>query len=88
VQADAGAVGVPEAKLRQRGEPLSECEQGGCVSAFSWDPDQPQQKVGGLTQYPCASHTDPCPHGRGFIGDYFGIAISRRNIYTLGVSTH
>jgi hypothetical protein len=58
------------------------------VSRYSWDPDQPQQRVGGLTQYPCAGHTDPCPIGRGFIGDYFGLAISARNIYTLGVSTH
>src|SRR5213079_1449555 len=45
------------------------------VSQFTWDPDQPQQKVGGITQYPCAGHTDPCPQGRGFIGDYFGLAI-------------
>ena len=28
------------------------------------------------------------PTGRGFIGDYFGLAISGGNIYTLGVSTH
>jgi hypothetical protein len=58
------------------------------VSHFTWDPDQPQQKVGGLTQYACAAHTDPCPAGRGFIGDYFGLAISAGNIYTFGVSTH
>jgi hypothetical protein len=58
------------------------------VSQFTWDPDQPQQTVGGLTQYPCAGHTDPCPHGRGFIGDYFGLAISGSNVYTFGVSTH
>jgi hypothetical protein len=58
------------------------------VSQFTWDPDQPQQKVGGLTQYACAGHTDPCPTGRGFIGDYFGLAISAGNIYTFGVSTH
>jgi hypothetical protein len=58
------------------------------VSQFTWDPDQPQQKVGGLTQYACAGHNDPCPVGRGFIGDYFGLAISAGNIYTLGVSTH
>jgi hypothetical protein len=58
------------------------------VSQFTWDPDQPQQKVGGLTQYPCAGHTDPCPVGRGFIGDYFGLAISGNNLYTFGVSTH
>jgi len=58
------------------------------VSQFTWDPDQPQQKVGGLTQYPCAGHTDPCPPGRGFIGDYFGLAISDGNVYTLSASTH
>jgi hypothetical protein len=58
------------------------------VSQFTWDPDQPQQKVGGLTQYPCAAHTDPCPAGSGFIGDYFGLAISSGAIYTFGVSTH
>ncbi len=63
---------------------------GGNVRAteFSWDPDQPAQKVDGLSQYPCAGHRDPCPTGRGFIGDYFGIAISDANIYTLAVSTH
>jgi hypothetical protein len=58
------------------------------VSEFSWDPDQPDQKVDGLSQYPCAGHRDPCPTGRGFIGDYFGVAISDANIYTLAVSTH
>jgi hypothetical protein len=58
------------------------------VSEFAWDPDQPGQKVGGLSQYPCAGHRDPCPVGRGFIGDYFGLAISNTNLYTLAVSTH
>ena len=58
------------------------------VSQFAWDPDQPAQKVDGLSQYPCAGHNDPCPTGRGFIGDYFGLAISNANIYTLSVSTH
>jgi hypothetical protein len=58
------------------------------VSTFTWDPDQSQQKVDGLTQYACAGHRDPCPTGRGFIGDYFGLAISNGNVYTLAVSTH
>jgi hypothetical protein len=58
------------------------------VSQYAWDPDQPAQKVGGISQYPCAGHNDPCPTGRGFIGDYFGLAISDSNIYTLAVSTH
>ena len=58
------------------------------ASTSTWDPDQPVQKVGGLTQYPCAGHSDPCAVGRGFIGDYFGLAISNTNVYTLSVSTH
>ena len=58
------------------------------VSQFSFDPDQPAQKVDGISQYPCAGHRDPCPTGRGFLGDYFGLAISGANIYTLAVSTH
>ncbi|MFZ1880881.1 MAG: sialidase family protein [Gaiellaceae bacterium] len=57
-------------------------------STYSWDPDQPGQAVDGLSQLPCAAHTDPCPKGGGFIGDYFGLAISDGNVYTLSVSTH
>jgi hypothetical protein len=58
------------------------------VSSFTWDPDQPAQKVDGLSQYPCAGHNDPCPRGRGFIGDYFGLAISNGNVYALSATTH
>jgi hypothetical protein len=58
------------------------------VSKFTWDPEQPGQQLGGLAQYPCAGARDPCPTGRGFIGDYFGLAISDNNIYGLFVSTH
>lgn len=58
------------------------------ISEFGWDPEQPGQHVGGLSQYPCAGHRDPCPNGRGFIGDYFGLAVSAENIYGFFVSTH
>jgi hypothetical protein len=34
----------------------------------------------------CAKHNDPCTLS--FIGDYFGLAVSDGNIYTLSVSTH
>jgi hypothetical protein len=46
------------------------------------------QPLGGLSQYPCAGARDPCPRGSGFIGDYFGLAVSNANIYALMVSTH
>jgi hypothetical protein len=58
------------------------------TSSFVWDPDQPAQKIDGISQYPCAGHNDPCPRGRGFIGDYFGLAVSGANIYALSVTTH
>jgi hypothetical protein len=68
------------------------------ASNFTWDPQQPGllvnadgsttdlQRLGGLGQMACASHNDPCTLS--FIGDYFGLAISGGNIYTLSVSTH
>jgi hypothetical protein len=58
------------------------------ISQYTWDPEQPGQHLGGLSQYPCAGARDPCPTGSGFIGDYFGLAISNANIYALMVSTH
>src|SRR2546425_3152067 len=58
------------------------------ITKFTWDPEQPGQHLGGLSQYPCAGARDPCPDGRGFIGDYFGLPISAGNIYALFASTH
>jgi hypothetical protein len=56
------------------------------VSQFTWDPEQPGQTIDGIDQMACAAHTDPCTT-RAFIGDYFGLAISNQNVYTLAVST-
>jgi hypothetical protein len=58
------------------------------ITNFTWDPEQPRQKIDGIDQYACAGHRDPCPVGTGFIGDYFGLAISEQNVYSLFVSTH
>jgi hypothetical protein len=57
------------------------------ASQFTWDPEQPGQTIGGVDQMACAAHQDPCTTNA-FIGDYFGLAISSGNVYTLGVSTH
>jgi hypothetical protein len=54
------------------------------ISQYTWDPQQPGQNVGGLPQLPCADANCSTT----FIGDYFGLAISQGNLYTLGVSTH
>jgi hypothetical protein len=56
------------------------------ISQHTWDPQQPGQTVGALPQLACASHNVPCRLA--FIGDYFGLAISNRNVYGLFVSTH
>jgi len=58
------------------------------ITKFTWDPEQPRQKIGGIDQYASAGHRDPCPVGTGFIGDYFGLVISEKNVYSLFVSTH
>jgi hypothetical protein len=57
------------------------------VSQFTWDPEQPDHTIDGIDQMACAAHTDPCTT-RAFIGDYFGVAVSAGNVYTLAVSTH
>ena len=54
------------------------------ITSFSWDPQQPGQSIDGLSQLPCADAN--CAVG--FIGDYFGLAISGGKIYALFVSTH
>jgi hypothetical protein len=56
------------------------------ISTYAWDASNPAQHVGGLGQLACASHSDPCQTT--FIGDYFGLAVSAKNVYALGVSTH
>jgi len=57
------------------------------ISKFTWDPMNPAQKLGGIGQMACAGHSDPCD-SNAFIGDYFGLAISKTAIYALFVSTH
>jgi hypothetical protein len=57
------------------------------ISQFTWDPMNPAQHVDGIGQMACASAIDPCTT-RAFIGDYFGLAISKTAVYALFVSTH
>lgn len=57
------------------------------ISKFTWDPEQPGQTIDGLDQMACSAHENPCTR-RAFIGDYFGLAISAKNIYALFVSTY
>jgi hypothetical protein len=54
------------------------------ITAAGWDPLQPGQHVAGIPQIPCSDGN--C--NSIFIGDYFGLAISGGNVYSLFVSTH
>ncbi len=54
------------------------------ITDATWDPQQPGQSVGGIPQAPCADGN--CASG--FIGDYFGLAVSGGNVYAFFVSTH
>jgi hypothetical protein len=54
------------------------------ITKYSWDPQQPGQSVGGLSQLPC----NDANCALNFIGNYFGLAVSAGNIYALSVSTH
>jgi hypothetical protein len=56
------------------------------ISKYAWDASNPAQHIGGLGQMACSGVDDPCSES--FIGDYFGLAISAKNVYTLSVSTH
>jgi len=56
------------------------------INEFTWDPEQPEQTIDGLDQMACSAHQNPCTR-MAFIGDYFGLAISAKNIYALFVST-
>ncbi|HXF83443.1 MAG TPA: sialidase family protein [bacterium] len=56
------------------------------INDLTWDPEQPDQTIDGIDQMACAAHENPCTRNA-FIGDYFGLAVSARNIYALFVST-
>ncbi|MGH3072781.1 MAG: hypothetical protein ACRDNB_11005 [Gaiellaceae bacterium] len=53
---------------------------------LTWDPEQPAQTIDGIDQMACAAHVNPCTT-RSFIGDYFGLAVSAKNVYGFFVST-
>lgn len=53
---------------------------------LTWDPEQPAQTIDGIDQMACAAHQNPCTT-RSFVGDYFGLAVSAKNVYAFFVST-
>lgn len=55
------------------------------ISAAAWDPNEPVQQRGGLGQQSCDAYDNPCTDI--FIGDFFGLTITDRQVYALSVST-
>lgn len=55
------------------------------VSSRTWDPEQPAQHRDGIGQLACEDPEDPC--GEIFIGDYFGLAVTRHRVQILSTST-
>ena len=55
------------------------------ASSRTWDPEQPAQHRDGIGQLPCEAPEDPC--GEIFIGDYFGLAVTRNRVQVLSSST-
>ena len=51
-------------------------------------PISPSRRSAGSPSTPAPATPTRARTGRGFIGDYFGLAISAGNVYTFGVSTH
>ena len=57
------------------------------MTKHTFNPEQPYQTIDGLDQMACAAHVNPCTT-RSFLGDYFGLAVSAKNIYGFFVSTY
>jgi hypothetical protein len=87
VQADKtnACIDVSVQAYKDNGTTLSPVLANIRASKDSWDPAEPIQHVDGIGQIACYRHRDPCPGV--FIGDYFGLAVSKGYIYTLAVST-
>jgi hypothetical protein len=56
------------------------------ASRHLWDPYQPGQTRGGIRQVACESPEATCDDV--FLGDYFSMQVSRRNVYVLSSSTY
>lgn len=70
---------------RDRGSGLRPTSPNARVSSRLWDPNQPAQHRDGIGQLPCEDPEDPC--GETFVGDYFGLAVTRHRVQVLSSST-
>jgi hypothetical protein len=79
-------IGVSLQAFRDSGAGLARVGGNARLSRGLWDPEMPRQFRGGYLQVACEDSSADCDDI--FIGDYFQLAISRRNVYVLSTSTH
>ena len=79
-------IGVSLQAFRDSGDDLARVGGNARLSRALWDPEMPQQLRGGYPQVACEDAGADCDDI--FIGDYFQLAISRRNVSVLSTSTH
>jgi hypothetical protein len=79
-------IGVSLQAFRDAGARLARVGGNARLSRGLWDPEMPRQFRGGYLQVACEDSSADCDDI--FIGDYFQLAISRRNVYVLSTSTH
>jgi len=78
-------IGLTLQAYRDLGSTLTPAGGNVLVSRHLWDPYQPGQTRGGISQLACESPSAGCQDI--FIGDYFSLQVSALNIYVLSSST-
>jgi len=78
-------IGLTVQAYRDHEGALSAVGSNALVSKQLWDPYQPGQARGGLSQLACESPGATCTNI--FIGDYFSMQLSDKNLYVLSSST-
>ena len=78
-------IGLTVQAYRDHGGAVSAVGSNALVSRRLWDPYQPGQTRGGLSQLACESASATCTNI--FVGDYFSMQVSDKNVYVLSSST-
>lgn len=79
-------IGLSLQGYRDTGKKVKKVGKNVLASEHLWDPNQPGQTRDGLKQLPCERPKADCDDI--FIGDYFSMAVSQKNVYTMSSSTY
>lgn len=78
-------IGLTLQGFRDEGGSVKQVGHNVLASKHLWDPNQPGQTRDGIKQVACENPQADCQDI--FIGDYFSMAISEQNVYTMSSST-